>query len=116
MDGAVQDDDNEDSPETIDWKVATNILVGSFANIAGSVGLLPLCLIATGIQCFLRILCFNWIIPFDDSKRIQVDFNSGSCGCYASCYVFEPGLRIDWRYRVDICHALLTTLSVFTLV
>jgi MFS family permease len=73
MDGAVQDDDNEDSQETIDWKVATNILVGSFADIAGSVGLLPLCLsplafnafyadfISTGLSPLMTASAYKWI-------------------------------------------------------
>jgi MFS family permease len=73
IDGAVQDDDNEDSQETIDWKVATNILVGSFADIAGSVGLLPLCLsplafnafyadfISTGLSPLMTASAYKWI-------------------------------------------------------
>jgi MFS family permease len=76
MDGAVLDDDVDDpdaSPEKTDWKVATNILAGSLADNAGSVGLLPLCLsplafngfyadfVSAGLAPLMTANAFKWI-------------------------------------------------------
>jgi hypothetical protein len=55
--GAGQDDDDDDydddGPKYMDWKLVTNILVGSLADNAGSVGLFPLCLSPLAFNNFL---------------------------------------------------------------
>jgi hypothetical protein len=67
------DDDDDKGPETIDWKVTSNILVGSLADNAGSVGLFPLCLsplafnvfytsfLAAGLDPLMTANAFKWI-------------------------------------------------------
>jgi MFS family permease len=73
--GAVLDDDDDDDagPEKIDWKVTSNILVGSLADNAGSVGLFPLCLsplaftffytdfLSAGLEPLMTATAFKWI-------------------------------------------------------
>jgi predicted permease len=47
------DDEDDDAPKNMDWKVISNILVGSLADNAGSVGLFPLCLSPLAFNVFL---------------------------------------------------------------
>jgi MFS family permease len=47
------DDDDDDGPKDMDWKIITNILAGSLADNAGSVGLFPLCLSPLAFNTFL---------------------------------------------------------------
>ena len=71
--GAALEDDDDGGPEKIDWKVTSNILAGSLADNAGSVGLFPLCLsplafnffytdfLAAGLAPLMTANAFKWI-------------------------------------------------------
>lgn len=53
----TEDDDEEEdtkAPTKLDWKITTNILIGSLADNAGSTGLLPFCLSPLAFNTFLR--------------------------------------------------------------
>jgi MFS family permease len=47
------EDEEDDCPKSMDWKVVINILAGSLADNAGSVGLFPLCLSPLAFNVFL---------------------------------------------------------------
>lgn len=50
---SADDEDEEPGPETMDWKVAFNILIGSLVDNAGSSGLMPFCLSPLAFNTFL---------------------------------------------------------------